>query len=692
VNHKSDTPKKNTMNILKSLHAFFLAMTLLLTSPMAFSNIEVDALKLFAWLESKYPDVLGTPEFTSSVLRTQGYTYRHYPETDISLALFGDQFYAVGGLLGKDVISLGTIENFVAKSVTDISNIEFTLRAATCSYFVAKNIAVTRDLSTDSYLAAKLDVRVAADGTCKLLSNSLPNHDTGSFGIDFVSPVLAVPAEVKISSRPKLADMASPSSFTRTDAILLNGVKLESLGPNCFSSTDEKALCADANQPWRYDPRSGGANVILDAYFGHTEETGLYHYHGGPAALFEQFPNIDSPVIGFAADGFPIYGSYFTDKSGTLRTANSSYVLKPGSRPSGIREPGGSYDGTFVDDYEYIAGSGDLDECNGMTVEGQYGYYVTNAYPWVLGCLKGTPDDSFSKALEPVSLPQTLMSNYTSYDTRELLTAAALISEHARDRKRNIKVFVWPVGSASREATLEDRQYMAFTPHFVTMTNTEIESLLTEMLDWIDISCPNMNSSSRTQESIRLRYLLENGGDAATLGVPCYSAGMGLVAATSETNFDTLKYIIAHETYHGIQQDLEIEACRDRREANEPNNSRWLAEGTADYVAKSVLAGMDGGLSLEQRILKDAYLDYQAGETQMSTRQGSAALLLMVKRGELDERIILDGSMFWKCETLDVYNDTNPIISNAKTSWFMIDEDTSTSPVTYKFSGAAFMR
>jgi hypothetical protein len=50
----------------------------------------------------------------------------------------------------------------------------------------------------------------------------------------------------------------------------------------------------------------------------------------------------------------------------------------------------------YVDDYEYAA-VGDLDECNGMTVDGQYGYYVTDAYPWVMRCYRGTPDASFGK-------------------------------------------------------------------------------------------------------------------------------------------------------------------------------------------------------------------------------------------------------------------------------------------------------
>jgi len=101
-------------------------------------------------------------------------------------------------------------------------------------------------------------------------------------------------------------------------------------------------------------------------------------------------------VVGFAADGFPIFGSYFDDQ-GNIRKALSSYRLKSGTRPSGTGDPGGTYDGAFRDDYEYIEGVGDLDECNGMTKDGVYGYYITESYPYVLACFSGTPDGSFNK-------------------------------------------------------------------------------------------------------------------------------------------------------------------------------------------------------------------------------------------------------------------------------------------------------
>ena len=131
-------------------------------------------------------------------------------------------------------------------------------------------------------------------------------------------------------------------------------------------------------------------------------------------AMFEAdcTTGVASPVIGFAADGFPIYGTCFDD-NGTVRKAVPSYQLKMGGGAredvSGYTTPVGgrgsvvssNYDGQFRGDYEYVAGSGDLDECNGMAVNGQYGYFITDAYPWVLGCYSGTPDESFSMAMGP---------------------------------------------------------------------------------------------------------------------------------------------------------------------------------------------------------------------------------------------------------------------------------------------------
>ena len=41
------------------------------------------------------------------------------------------------------------------------------------------------------------------------------------------------------------------------------------------------------------------------------------------------------------------------------------------------------YDEQFNGDYEYVVGSGHLDECNNMQINGHYGYFVPEAYPCV---------------------------------------------------------------------------------------------------------------------------------------------------------------------------------------------------------------------------------------------------------------------------------------------------------------------
>jgi len=67
----------------------------------------------------------------------------------------------------------------------------------------------------------------------------------------------------------------------------------------------------------------------------------------------------------------------------------SSYQLKSGERATGSDSPGGSFDGTFRDDNVFEQGYGDLDECNGMTADGVYGYYITDNFPYVVNCFKG---------------------------------------------------------------------------------------------------------------------------------------------------------------------------------------------------------------------------------------------------------------------------------------------------------------
>ena len=132
----------------------------------------------------------------------------------------------------------------------------------------------------------------------------------------------------------------------------------------------------------------------IDSHNAHTQPNGAYHYHGQPNALYDSTNSYT--VVGFAADGFPIFGGTIPE-GGSNRKVKSGYRLKNGQRPTDAGSPGGSYDGTFRDDYEYVANHGDLDQCNGMQIDNTYGYFITDEYPYILACFSGKPHDSFNK-------------------------------------------------------------------------------------------------------------------------------------------------------------------------------------------------------------------------------------------------------------------------------------------------------
>ncbi len=274
----------------------------------------------------------------------------------------------------------------------DITNAIFDERSADCAtyddIYSATVVDIQRSLGFDGSV-----VVTAGVSTCTLTTNGIPNHNFNDATAAFASNVAEVNRTFEITRAPALAASPTALALATWDGVMLNGVVVDLLSAGCWGVGDGKIGCNNISTPYRYDPMGPGSNFGADANNAHPQPDGTYHYHGNPNAMFDGFPGgAGSPVIGFAADGFPIYGSYFYDGS-SVRKAASGYTLKSGNRPDG---PGGTYDGTFLDDWEFTD-AGDLDACNGMTVEGQYGYYVTDTYPWVLGCHSGTLDPSFRK-------------------------------------------------------------------------------------------------------------------------------------------------------------------------------------------------------------------------------------------------------------------------------------------------------
>lgn len=373
--------------------SFCFALVYSSLSAIATADTLDNAQAVFDFAEAAYPELL-SPAATE-IEEIQGFYVRLYTDTGIYLGVQGDNVYAIGGAVGPDLVSVGKISSLITVSDTDITDLLLTNRREECSYYAENRLSNVFDIKRSMQFTGSITMTVEGS-ECVLVSNSIPNHDFNDATAAFATQVSEVSAEFRIPTQPAFASTATPISLATDNAVFLNGVKLDLLAAGCFGVGDGNIGCNDIEQPWRYDPMSPLTMFGTDANNAHPQPDGTYHYHGNPKALFDQNAMSESPVIGFAADGFPIFGSYIDD-NGQIRAVTSSFQLLSGSRPSSADDPGGTYDGTFVDDHEYVPGSGDLDECNGMMRDGSYGYYVTDAYPWVLACFKGTPDSSFDK-------------------------------------------------------------------------------------------------------------------------------------------------------------------------------------------------------------------------------------------------------------------------------------------------------
>ncbi len=263
----------------------------------------------------------------------------------------------------------------------------FTLTAA----LFAQDIS-TYDDYTYTHAATGTHVRIYVDGEDRIFeSNALPDHPTGSF------PNATISAQELMFTAPASPELAAAPTDVGLGkfGVAINGVPFERQAAEWFND--------DRGSGWQYDA-IGGLRLGIDANNAHVQPTGLYHYHGVPDVLVDPNAPPQAPQLaGFAGDGFPIYLLYgYEDPlnaTSTVIELQTSYQLRAGTRGGG---PGGAYDGTFNEDWEYVAGTGDLDACNGrfgITPEfpgGTYHYVLTQAFPRIPTCWSGTPGEGWS--------------------------------------------------------------------------------------------------------------------------------------------------------------------------------------------------------------------------------------------------------------------------------------------------------
>lgn len=238
---------------------------------------------------------------------------------------------------------------------------------------------------------------VVTEKTRIMETNGLPNHETGEF------PNSGNPNKISVQKLnyiiPLIPKYTGNAKWVREPGVAINGVKFE-------PETAERFEC-ETGEIYRIEAFQDLVDLGLDSNNAHVQPTGAYHYHGLPVALITQINSeTDLVHIGFAHDGFPIYYSKSNAYkpsyrlSSKLRTGEICSYHTPKTLINKDLNKSNP-DGTFVSDWEFIEGLGQLDECNGTFINGIYSYFVTLEYPFIGRCLKGEFEEQRPKGPPP---------------------------------------------------------------------------------------------------------------------------------------------------------------------------------------------------------------------------------------------------------------------------------------------------
>ena len=238
------------------------------------------------------------------------------------------------------------------------------------------------------------------NGNMVVQSNGIPNHDfLSTMGccapeMDYTSTFPLSPVNDTVGGHDTTNCPASAGRWECVPdrgavAMSVNGAPI--FGPEEGPGGDAVALHFDYFNEDRQP-------IVLGWCTGHSAGPNGYHYHYDANCVYwepsagESMEDYDiskiqsnqhSPIIGWAFDGYPIYGMYgYNDDQSGLTAITSSYVIER-------TQDGGDQGYNGIDDWNYVDGAGDLDECNGRF--GPTPEYPEGIYHYVSTPLSGSP-------------------------------------------------------------------------------------------------------------------------------------------------------------------------------------------------------------------------------------------------------------------------------------------------------------
>jgi hypothetical protein len=211
-----------------------------------------------------------------------------------------------------------------------------------------EKVAVEGSVSWSGSFAA-----TTSGSTLTITGNEVPiaPHTTGTFPISASDPAYAYDRNPNSIERHSVdvALSASPSEASTPTCLGMGAIGITLTGVAIYNAFDAAGYDAVAREE-------------QDSCHGHPDQSDTYHYHGDLQACVPDAGSAktNSSLLGYALDGFGIYGPWYNGK--ILTTA-------------------------------------DLDECHGIASQvewngklvSMYHYVSTYDFPYTLGCYRGKP-------------------------------------------------------------------------------------------------------------------------------------------------------------------------------------------------------------------------------------------------------------------------------------------------------------
>ncbi len=259
----------------------------------------------------------------------------------------------VAGTTGRAEVVIGFSESIEYIAATTVSPTTIPSGTPeTCEEIAA---VFTTKGSANSNLAEPESSATCSDDMVTVTANGIPDFtyigtspgDPNAQNLVFSFPATPIVA-AETTAIPLLGSMA----------IATNGVPIygptEGTGGDVLSLGGALSECGSHNGPTGFHMHLMGTSSSTDCMFTPEEVASA------------------PQLVGYAFDGYPIYSGNDQYTSSWELTDSSLFATDTWAAHS------------------YVAGSGDLDECNGLTdAGGNYAYYTTDTFPYVMGCYQG---------------------------------------------------------------------------------------------------------------------------------------------------------------------------------------------------------------------------------------------------------------------------------------------------------------